>query len=133
MAHDEGNTLAVAETCDNEHWGVQSERVPDKIWRLINFVGYMDTLQEDAQRLLTQVGAWDPYGATGWGPNGTHAMFQDPHATLSNNHVTQAYTRMRHYYTAAMERGIEQRYQADYDNPVFQLPRRQIFTNKAKE
>ena len=122
----------LTETCENEHWGLQSERVPEKVWQLVNFVGYMATLEKDAKRLLTQVGAWERYGASGWGPNGDQPMFAEP-AGQSTNHATQAQERMRHYYTPEIERGIERRYRADYNNQVFNLPRRRLFPMAKKQ
>lgn len=115
----------LTETCDNEHWAAQSERFPDRIWQTINFVGHMETLQEDARRLLQQVGAWDGYASSGWGLNGNQAVFAGQ--SSANNHATGSQDRLRHFYTPSLERAVEERFHRDYENNVFRLPERKIF------
>ena len=41
----------------------------DDVWKYVNFIGSFDTLASDARRLLQKVGAWEKYGASGWGSN----------------------------------------------------------------
>lgn len=118
----------MTKTCSNEHWDVQSDRVPEKIWQTVNFVGYMDNLEQDARKLLTKVGAWDKYAANGWGPNEDQAMFADEAGeSAARSHATKAQARMRQYYTPEIEMGIEKRFEPDYQNPVFRLPRLRLF------
>ena len=118
----------MTETCNNEHWEAQSDRFPERVWQTINFVGHMDTLQEDARRLLGQVGAWDEYASAGWGPNGTHAMFAESVGqSTASQHATGAQDRLRLYYTPQLELAVERRFAEDYEHPVFKLPKRQIF------
>ena len=128
--------VALTETCDNEHWAVQSDRLPGPhLWKYINFVGYMDHLEQDAKRLLQHIGAWETYGATGWGRGDSEnstasasSIFADAAGeSAARQHATQAQARLRHYYTPALERIIERRYKKDYTNPYFRLPRRRIF------
>jgi hypothetical protein len=38
-------------------------------WDHINFVGHMENIANDTERLLTQLGMWEQYGASGWGSN----------------------------------------------------------------
>ena len=118
-------------TCNNEHWEVQSQRLPTNIWDTINFVGNMDHLEHDARRLLQQVGAWEEYGSSGWGKYGKQAIFASEGSSGSaQEHATRAEKRMRQYYTPEIERGIEQRYREDYQNPLFRLTRRRLFFDK---
>ena len=123
----------LTQTCKNEHWDVQSERLPSRIWNTINFVGHMENLEQDARRLLTQVGVWNEYGSSGWGKDGRQAIFATGESSGSAQiHATRAQERMRHYYTPEIERGIEQRYREDYQNPLFQISRRRLFLEKKK-
>mmetsp|Transcript_21943 Transcript_21943/g.41558 ORF Transcript_21943/g.41558 Transcript_21943/m.41558 type:complete len:527 (-) Transcript_21943:57-1637(-) len=124
----------LTQTCNNEHWEVQSQRLPANIWDTINFVGHMENLEQDARRLLEQVGAWEEYGSSGWGKDGKQAIFATEGSSGSaQEHATRAEKRMRQYYTPEIERGIEQRYREDYQNPLFQLTRRRLFFDKQKE
>jgi hypothetical protein len=118
----------LTDTCTNEHWDVQSGRLPKHLWQHIDFVGKMDDLEVDAEKLLRQVGAWEDYGSSGWGPDGAHAMFADEAgASAARRHATKANERMRHYYTPILERRVAARFRMDYSNPLFDLARRRIF------
>ena len=76
------------------HWSPQARRLDLKYWSKINFVGHMETMAVDTQRLLEHVGAWEEHGRTGWPPNGG-AMFAGPvtvhHATDSNRKLAEYY------------------------------------------
>ena len=57
--------------CRDPHWAPQHKRMKATNWNTINFIGHMDTLQEDAHNLLKKIGAFDAFSG-GWGPdNGT--------------------------------------------------------------
>ena len=57
----------LAVICDNPHWRPQNRRIrPDHIWNYINFVGHMETVAQDAERLLRRIGVRERYGASGW-------------------------------------------------------------------
>jgi len=64
---------------DNRHWKKQSERVDDKFWPVINFVGHMDTLQQDTEALLIRIGALTP-DIKDWLASTTMATAPDPSA-----------------------------------------------------
>jgi len=123
----------LTERCGNEHWDPQSERFPDRVWQTIDFVGHMETLSGDAHRLLKRVGAWDGYADSGWGPDGTHAMFADAmtmtgrRQSTASQHATGSRDRLRKYYTARLEKAVERRFQRDYEHPVFRLRKTKIF------
>ena len=102
----------VHQNCTDPHWKPQSERMPDKYWRFINFVGRLDSVQLDAQRLLQRIGAWEHYGASGW-PSG--AIFAENKAT----HATFAKNQMKTYFTPELERIVETIHRADYIHPLF--------------
>ena len=116
----------LTKVCRDEHWIPMNERLDSKYLPLIDFIGSMDNQQEDAKRLLQIIGAWDDFGASGWGVNGTEQIFQSKstvtHATSSN--ASDAWNRMNKYYTPELERAVEERYAGDYD--IFHLPRKKI-------
>lgn len=108
--------------CNNAHWRPQSLRLTDKYWPVINFVGHMETVAEDAERLLRQVGAWEEYGASGWGESSSQdsssSIFQ---SSLGRTHATSAASRLASLLSASLENELERFYAKDYEHPVLNL------------
>jgi hypothetical protein len=71
----------------------------EKYWPYINFIGRMETIQEDATRLLKQVGAWELFGKTGWGANGKDSIFQAKAGGVGRYHATNANSKLKSYFT----------------------------------
>ena len=120
------NFFELTKVCRDAHWQPMHERLDLKYLPLIDFVGSMDNQQDDARHLLQTIGAWEDFGASGWGINGTEQIFQSKssvtHATSSS--ASNAWDRMKKYYTPELERAVEERFAGDYD--TFHLPRKQI-------
>jgi hypothetical protein len=76
----------VARACPNPHWSSQSKRMQLKYWRYINFDGHLETAQADAKALLERVGAWEEYGATGWGANENETIFGSKATVVHNTY-----------------------------------------------
>mmetsp|Transcript_26499 Transcript_26499/g.63094 ORF Transcript_26499/g.63094 Transcript_26499/m.63094 type:complete len:322 (-) Transcript_26499:419-1384(-) len=116
----------LTKACRDPHWFPMHERLDSKYLPLIDFVGSMDNQQEDSKHLLQTIGAWEDFGASGWGVNGTEQIFQSKssvnHATSSS--ASDAWDRMKRYYTPELERAVEERFAGDYD--TFNLPRKPI-------
>jgi hypothetical protein len=115
------------QTCKNEHWSSQSQRMQDKYWAYINFVGNMESVAADGERLLRQVGAWEEFGMSGWGEEGNMSMFEAKAGGSGRLHATNARDRLRVHYTPELERKVELYYAADYNNPVMNLTQIQIY------
>jgi hypothetical protein len=104
-----------------------------KFWPCINFVGYMDTVAADAERLLRHVGGddcWQKYGATGWGKTGKvvgAAIFASTSTGIGTRHATAAKDRLKMYYTPELERQVDQYCLGDYHVPVLNLTKREIY------
>ena len=111
--------------CHNDHWYPQSERMDAKHWALINFVGSMDNLQGDAKALLEQVGAWDEFGRTGWGPDSTDPIFGSDSTNIVRNHSHAASEKMIAYYggnSHDLYHRVTEYYRRDYNHEVLRLP-----------
>eukprot|EP00527_Entomoneis_sp_CCMP2396_P006755 CAMPEP_0198145806 /NCGR_PEP_ID=MMETSP1443-20131203/25459_1 /TAXON_ID=186043 /ORGANISM="Entomoneis sp., Strain CCMP2396" /LENGTH=312 /DNA_ID=CAMNT_0043809537 /DNA_START=303 /DNA_END=1241 /DNA_ORIENTATION=+ len=104
--------------CDDDHWKPQDEKLDSKYWAYMDWIGHVESAERDAENLLTKIGAWEDYGATGWGPTGTNHIFQEqgPH-----NHYTNAANKMWTWYTPEIETMVEGYYRADYENPLFRF------------
>jgi len=122
--------------CDNAHWRPQSLRLTDKYWPVINFVGHMETVAEDAERLLRQVGAWEKYGASGWGEsssqgssssNSSSSIFQ---SSLGRTHATSAASRLASLLSASLENELERFYAQDYKHPILNLTKKVHYIQK---
>lgn len=98
--------------CDDPHWRPQSKRLPSKIWPYINFVGDFETIEQDTQTLLTQLGAWEKYGATNWGDDGGSIF-----STNTAVHKTSAGDQVNTYYTPRIEEMVMKHYAVDYNHP----------------
>jgi Sulfotransferase family len=88
-----------------------------KYWKYINFVGHMENMKEDTRRLLEKIGAWDKWGATGWGADGKSSIVEL--SEFSQSHTTGASSKIYQWYTPERERLVESFYSMDYSNPLF--------------
>lgn len=127
--------LNLIDTCRNGHWSPFTEYLGEdkKVWKYMNFIGHMDPghmdpdrVQKDAKALLEKLGAWEEYGATGWGRNGTEAIFaRDPQigrGTPGRGHGTGSSELFSQYFGSQhiFDR-VTAYYQDDYDEPSLGL------------
>lgn len=127
------NFMQLMRICTDSHWNPQSKRIAeDKYWPLINYVGHMETLYDDAKTLLQKIGAWEEYGESGWGPTRTDAIFQSMAGGTGRMHATDAVSKMKTYITAEIEQQLEQYYADDYNNNVLNLKLQRIYPEKEK-
>mmetsp|Transcript_17333 Transcript_17333/g.37988 ORF Transcript_17333/g.37988 Transcript_17333/m.37988 type:complete len:692 (-) Transcript_17333:3225-5300(-) len=109
--------LEIIKTCQNDHWEPQNNRMEHKYWKYINFVGRMENINEDTEKLLKRVDAWDEYGKTGWGPNHDRSMTRT--GGSSQSHKTNSASKIYQWFTSEKERLIENFYIDDYENQIF--------------
>lgn len=122
--------LALAQNCSDAHWSPQYQRMEAKYWPYINFVGHMEHLAEDAEALLRKIGAWDTYGAAGWGENGKEQVFQASAGGVGRQHATRAQDKLKEYLTREDEAILDQWYGPDYAHPVMGIEPMSIFGEK---
>ena len=126
-----GNFIQLMRICTDSHWNPQSKRIlEDKYWPQINFVGHMETLYDDAKTLLQQIGAWDEYGKSGWGPTRSDAIFQSMAGSSGRLHATNAVSKMKTYITPEIEKELELYYADDYNNNVLNLKLQRIYADE---
>jgi hypothetical protein len=118
--------------CDNAHWRPQNRRLDAKYWPYVNFVGHLETLRDDARRMLERIGAWKEFGASGWGPNGNGSIFDESTNSFASNnngqkHATSAAAKLRRYYDLSddpeLAGAVELFYAEDYSNPFLNITR----------
>jgi hypothetical protein len=114
--------------CKDPHWGPQSERLEKKYIPALDFIGHLETVEEDARILLERIGAWDKFGASGWGKYGNESIFQSTsgldHAT--SNGTKESRDRLSKYYTPEIEKEIDDRMAGDYEIPEYNLMKKKI-------
>ena len=69
-----------------------------------------ENLANDTKRLLDKLGVKEKYGSTGWGLNGTSAVFQE-----NTHHRSNSQVRHDEFYTPELKKMVEKRYSRDYD------------------
>lgn len=116
--------------CRDPHWIPQTWRMEGRHWAHINFVGHLASVADDTKALLTKIGAWEKYGKSGWGKSKEDPIFTShavPHQTGAKSHLEE-------YFTAEIERLVENLYQEDYNHPLFNFTVPKInFVDHAKE
>ena len=110
--------LNLIQTCKDAHWESQYNRMEPKYWRYINFIGKMENMAKDGEKLLKRVGAWEKYGRSGWGKFSNASMLDRP---TGQNHISNSESKAHWHYTPELERQVEQYYFQDFINPLFQF------------
>ena len=110
--------------CSDPHWEPQAIRMAPKYWQKMNFIGRFENLHNDTKRLLTKLGAWDEYGASGWTANGQDGAMFDPKQKALHGTNAQKEDSKSKYFTPAAVEFIRQYYSADYHDRLlnFQQP-----------
>lgn len=98
--------------CTSDQWKLQSHRMEPKYWDFVNFIGHMETVQEDAKRLLQQIGAWEEIGASGWGPDSKESIFTSVSSNANASTVS---------YTPLEASLVDEIYKDDLRNNRFRL------------
>ena len=109
--------------CKDGHWDPQYDYIDAKWWPKINFVGYMETIAADSQRLLKSLisnihgnmTAWDKSGKTGWGDNNTDGFLQVNKA----KHYTGASEKLKEFYTPEDEKFVEDHWSIEWNQGFF--------------
>lgn len=124
--------LRLCSVCSDHHWRAQNERVDYKFWPYMDVVGHVETAAADAKSLLQRIGAWDEFGAKGWGQDGTLPIFGSKEIGSAGEHATYAEWQVWKWYTPEIERSVERFYQGDYDNPLFNFTQDHCLTCTTK-
>ena len=110
------NFLHITQECSDPHWASQSRRMHKKYWPYINFVGHLETAQADAKALMERVGAWEDYGATGWGADGTEPIFASKSTII---HTTDPQDHIHKFCNKESVALVRALYADDYQNRLF--------------
>jgi hypothetical protein len=116
--------LQQIDSCESPYWRPQGQRMNPKYYSQLDFVGHLDTAQNDARRLLETIGAWKLYGNGGWGSRGEECIFAMTNAEL----VQAAETKQaaRRSYRGDREDQVERFYSCDYSNKYLKLKKKRL-------
>jgi hypothetical protein len=121
------NFAKVAKQCNNSHWKPQTSQMSNQQWSYINFVGHIDTILSDSERLLKKFGVWERYGTSGWGTTGKDRIFQSKVGDIGRAHATNAKQYLRSYVTKELEKELNQYYANDYSNSIMNLTKVKLY------
>lgn len=100
------------ECCCDAHWKPQSQRIDEELWDHVNFVGYFESLAEDARKMLERLGVWEEFGASGWGKYQNESIFTE---SSQAKHRTGAGTKLSKYFNdSVVEDLVFDFYSGDY-------------------
>lgn len=119
----EDTFLKLIQTCRDPQWTPQVDRMEEKYWEYINFVGNWDTIEQDTQTLLQDLGIWNSFGENGWGPWRNQSLAERLAINYQNQ---QRHALMDEFYNEQLERRVEDAYKRDYDNPKMRFQRSPI-------
>jgi len=116
--------LKLCQKCQDGHWRPQHDRMEPKYWPYVDEVLHVESAADGAERLLRRIGAWEEFGASGWGPYGNQSIFQSKGTVGgAGTHATWAQWQAWKWYTPETEARVEGFYQSDYENPLFNFTR----------
>ncbi len=101
--------------CDDIHWQPQHKRMNMDNWKLINFVGKMENVMNDTHLLLKRIGAFEEFGASGWGEFRNESIFQSNAA----GHQTGSSKKVKEYYTPELFNQVLEHVRGDYEMELF--------------
>jgi hypothetical protein len=93
------------------HWLPQAYRMEAHLWKYINFVGRVETIHTDLERLFKRIGAADK----------SVLLRTTNNKTTTVKHATGANQLLQQYYTPQLEAQVEDLYRVDYQHTVLNL------------
>lgn len=114
-AHEIKSFVKLTLSCKSDQWELQSRRMESKYWEYINFIGRIESVEDDAKQLMDKIGAWDDIGASGWGPDGEDRIFGKVDG--QNNDIINH--ELDSYYTLEVDKWLEEIYKEDLENERF--------------
>jgi len=109
--------------CWDTHWRSQYERMKPANWGLIDFVGRFEDKLADTHRLLKRIGAYEEYGAAGWGEsfdpetNATRSL--SIFETNTALHKTGSSDAMSKHYSETVRKTVSGIFRRDYELKLF--------------
>ena len=125
--------------CFDVHWEAQVEKIDQKWWSYIDFIGYQNNLLDDSQQLLRRLtslkddvegrSAWDRYGISGWG-NTNEGCEKRTHFFLEENsstHKLQTGDHLLEWYTPKTEKIVEKYWAVEWQQEMIEFPELKLF------
>jgi hypothetical protein len=109
--------LSLIQDCRASHWNPQSDRMEEKYWNQIDFIGHIENAAYDAKKLLKRIGAWDEIGSSGWGIDGQSRIF------ASTGREYDTVLSVMADYNPILDKLVEAYYEKDYENERFEFSR----------
>lgn len=99
----------VPQNAHDPHFEPQYQRIDEKWWPYVNFIGTMADFSNKFQELLQKLGLWEEFGKSGWGENGVQPITKNTAV-----HATKAAEKMNKYYTLELKKYVAKYYANDF-------------------
>jgi len=109
--------------CSDPHWRPQYKRMSIRNWKYINFVGRFENKKADTHRLLKKIGAFEEFGASGWGEDENGNLTLPIFGSNLAPHATDSGTKMSKHYTDEVRKLVFKYYRMDYTLKLFNFTR----------
>lgn len=127
--------LKRTQDCFDPHWEPQTYAIDDKWWPKIDFIGYMDSLQEDIRTLLTSLTsnkdnmtAWDKVGKEGWvSSDGIEGGFMEMNGA---GHAQNAKDSMLSHYAPGTEKFVELHWKVEWQHASYHFKEFRLFEDE---
>jgi len=125
--------------CIDPHWEPQAYSVDDKWWPKMNFIGYMESIHNDTEKLLRSLTsnednrtAWDKVGKDGLvSSNGTtDGGFMQ---TNGAKHAGHAKDNMLLHYTPSTEQFVDEHWKVEWQQDTYHFEEFRLFDDTSSE
>ena len=99
----------VPKNAHDPHFEPQYQRIDEKWWPYINFIGTMVNFSNKFKELLQKLGLWEEFGKSGWGVNRLYSITKN-----TAEHATKAAEKLNKYYTPDLKKYVSKYYANDF-------------------
>lgn len=99
----------VPKNAHDPHFEPQYQRIDEKWWPYINFIGTMVDFSNKFKELLQKLGLWEEFGKSGWGVNRLYSITKN-----TAEHATKAAEKLNKYYTPDLKKYVSKYYANDF-------------------
>ena len=126
MNHQDKNNMTLAQfvelldtqpscwTSSTTPWSLQSEHLERKYWSYVTHVLHWHRAAQETQQLLQGLGAWEEYGKSGWGSDGTASIFSDSPGAVREVIASKVASYLNDNASAGLEAKVEKLFAKDY-------------------
>ena len=113
--------IELMQKCFSINWAPFSERFDKRWWSYINFIGKVEDIHVDSEKLLSKIGAWELIGENGWGSDGKEPIFIKDENAFASVHDSLG------RYSPTADKLLDAFYKADYENEYLNFTSKKVY------